>query len=146
MVSNSAAGVSLPVSSPVPAPEPSRDTANPQRTAVAQRPTVIVPSPRRNEAVAESPLSDRYDYGERVPHLVELPLSFQRQVPSLIFNSHIYASDPSGRRVMINNHYLRIGDSFSGIRVERITEEGVELSLHGRQFRVGVVRDWVSPR
>ncbi len=143
---NTTAAASPPISSPVPALAPGGDVATAQRQDIAERPTVIVPSPRRLQPLADSPLSDRLDQGERVPHLVELPLSFQRQVPNLIFNSHIYSSDPSGRRVMINNHYLSMGDSFSGIRVERITEEGVELSLQGRSFRVGVVRDWISPR
>jgi general secretion pathway protein B len=63
-----------------------------------------------------------------------------------VFNSHIYGSEPSSRRVMINNNYLKAGDFFSGIRVERITEEGVVLSKDGRSFRVGIVRDWVSPK
>jgi general secretion pathway protein B len=82
----------------------------------------------------------------RVPHLVELPLSFQKSVPDLTFNSHIYSSSPASRRVMINNKYLRVGDTFEGLRVDDITEEGVVLSRDGRRFRVGVVRDWVSPR
>ncbi|MEP5175689.1 general secretion pathway protein GspB, partial [Marinobacter alexandrii] len=82
----------------------------------------------------------------RVPHLVELPLSFQKSVPDLTFNSHIYASDPFASRVMINSNYLRRGDSFSGLRVESITQDGVVLSKQGQRFRVGIVRDWVSPR
>jgi general secretion pathway protein B len=81
-----------------------------------------------------------------VLHLVEMPLSFQKSIPDLVFNSHIYGSEPSSRRVMINNNYLKAGDFFSGIRVERITEEGVVLSKDGRSFRVGIVRDWVSPK
>lgn len=107
------------------------------------RPTVIVPN--RTEANSVPALPEQEPTG-RVPHLVELPLPFQKSIPDLIFNSHIYSSDPSARRVMINNQYMRTGDSFSGIRVDRITEEGVVLSKNGRQFRVGVVRDWVSPR
>ncbi|PHQ16174.1 general secretion pathway protein GspB [Marinobacter profundi] len=113
--------------------------------ALRERPTIIVPT--RNIAVPEAETVDLNEApAERVPHLVELPLSFQRTVPDLVFNSHIYASDPAARRVMINNSYLRVGDRFSGIRVDRITEDGVELSKDGRRFRVGVVRDWVSPR
>lgn len=111
-----------------------------------ERPTVIVPSRSRSVEGAQSMATEDPVVGERVPHLIELPVSFQKTVPDLVFNSHIYASDPLSRRVMINNQYLRVGDRFSGIRVERITEEGVELSKDGRRFRVGVVRDWVSPR
>lgn len=107
------------------------------------RPTVIVP----NRTVVEPvPAQPDQEMAGRVPHLVELPLPFQKSIPDLIFNSHIYSSEPTARRVMINNQYMRAGDSFSGIRVERITEEGVVLSKNGRQFRVGVVRDWMSPR
>lgn len=111
-----------------------------------ERPTVIVPSTRKSGAINPSSAADSEPAAARTPHLVELPLSFQKKVPDLIFNSHIYASEPSSRRVMINDNYLRPGESFSGITVERITEEGVELSMDGRRFRVGVVRDWVSPR
>lgn len=120
-------------------------TEAPVEEASRERPTVIVPTPREPRAVNPSNRADSDAPAERTPHLVELPLSFQKRVPDLIFNSHIYASEPSSRRVMINDNYLGPGESFSGITVERITEEGVELSMDGRRFRVGVVRNWVSP-
>ena len=47
---------------------------------------------------------------------------------------------------MINNRYLRTGDRFEQLTIERITEDGVVLSKNGQYFRVGTVRDWVSPR
>lgn len=126
---------------------PMPGTAEPAvEEAERERPTVIVPSARGPSPVNSSSVADGEAAAARTPHLVELPLSFQKRVPDLIFNSHIYASEPSSRRVMINDNYLRPGESFSGITVERITEEGVELSMDGRRFRVGVVRDWVSPR
>ncbi|WP_449287169.1 general secretion pathway protein GspB [Marinobacter sp. PE14] len=108
-----------------------------------ERATVIVPSSAIPETAA--PIMEPEQAG-RVPHLVELPLSFQKSVPDLTFNSHIYSSSPASRRVMINDTYLRVGDVFEGLRVDDITEEGVVLSRDGRRFRVGVVRDWVSPR
>lgn len=117
--------------------------SEPAAVAEAEKPTIIVPSVSREktqEVLSESPNSDR------VPHLIELPLSFQKSVPDLTFNSHIYASDPQARRVMINGQYLKPGDSFDGITVDRITEDGVVLRKQGQQFRVGVLRDWVSPR
>ncbi len=144
-------------------PQPSAvvDSTSPTPVApVYQPPTVIVPSGYDPGAATHSeswsqigPLAsssaeepaDNVD-GSRVPHLVELPLSFQRSVPDLTVNSHIFASVPQARRVMINNHNLRPGDSVQGLRVEQITEDGVVLSKQGQRFRLGIVRDWVSPR
>lgn len=112
---------------------------------VAERlwPAIITPSVRQQREQSEvaegGPIM-------RVPHLVELPLSFQKSIPDLMFNSHLYSTDPYASRVMINGHYLGQGDAFSGILVEEVTENGVILSKQGRRFRVGIVRDWVSPR
>ena len=112
---------------------------------VEEAPTVIVPNARRLSADGNDNYTSEPWQG-RVPHLVELPMSFQRKVPDLVFNSHVYSSQPGARSVMINSRYLRVGDSFGPLRVERITEEGVELSMDDQRFRVGVVRDWSSPR
>jgi general secretion pathway protein B len=113
----------------------------PEQAEAFEAPLVIVPS----TPVVREPLTQPAPEG-RVPHLVELPLSFQKSVPDLTFNSHIYASDPSASRVMINSQYLRPGDQLGQLRIERITEDGVIFSRDGQRFRVGTVRDWVSPR
>ncbi len=144
---------------PVPAePVPMEPVASEQASVAAsgdsgaeldmlpEKPTVIVPS-WTAEPVPTAPADEPGFTSEaRVPHLVEMPMSFQRRIPTLIFSSHVYASDPSARRVMINDNYLRPGDRFSGILVEQITVDGVVLSLDGQRFRVGVVRNWTSPR
>ncbi|WP_372981981.1 general secretion pathway protein GspB [Marinobacter sediminum] len=149
-----AQSVQAEVSEPVPVADPSpvkahADEPLAESGSVAsnesprERPTIIVPAAEatRDNSVLRAPAP-----AGRVPHLVELPLSFQKSVPDLTFNSHIYASDPYASRVMINSNYLRRGDSFSGLRVESITQDGVVLSKQGQRFRVGIVRDWVSPR
>ncbi|TBW54722.1 hypothetical protein EZI54_12685 [Marinobacter halodurans] len=112
----------------------------------SDEPTLIVPS--QSDASTPALPASNFDFadGPPVEHLVEKPIAFQRKIPDLHFSSHIYASDPAARRVMINGNYLRPGDSFSGIRVEAITSDGVVLSAYGETFRVGVVRDWTSPR
>ncbi len=149
-VKQPAAAQAEPAAEPEAEAEPEPETLVEQSLAAPadgfanERPTVIVPSARQQLSAEVAALHQ--GVGERVPHLVELPLSFQRSVPDLIFNSHVYASDPQARRVMINDHYLRVGDVFSGIRVDRITEDGVDLSKNGKRFRVGVVRDWITPR
>jgi len=123
--------------------EESEPQAVAEEPEVAEKPTIIVPSVNTSDG---NPVLPETESSGRVPHLVELPLSFQKSIPDLTFNSHLYSSDPSSSRVMINDNYLRTGDSFSGLRVERITEDGVVLSKQGQSFRVGTVRDWVSPR
>ncbi len=114
-----------------------------QTPEAAEKPTIIVPSVSANNGNPVLPVAES---SGRVPHLVELPLSFQKSIPDLTFSSHLYSSDPSSSRVMINDNYLRTGDTFSGLTVERITGDGVVLSRQGQSFRVGTVRDWVSPR
>ncbi|MBE0487127.1 general secretion pathway protein GspB [Marinobacter sp.] len=129
---------------PAPAEEPQADDEQMNEPVAVIRneaPLVIVP----DQSVRERVLTSADSQG-RVPHLVELPLAFQKSVPDLTFNSHIYSSDPEASRVMINNHYLRPGDAFGNLTVERVTEDGVVLSQGSQHFRVGTVRDWVSPR
>ncbi|MGK0524307.1 MAG: general secretion pathway protein B [Pseudomonadales bacterium] len=125
--------------------------AEPIAEPARERPTIITPSlPRERQVPALRPDETGTRVGggaeKRVPHLVELPLSFQKSIPDLMFNSHIYSTDPNASRVMINGHYLRQGDSFSGITLEEVTEDGVVFGKQGRTFRVGIVRDWMSPR
>lgn len=144
-----------PATEPVPEPQPIETRATgalesqpamkpePVQKSGSERPTVITPSLRQER---QAPVSSADGPDARVPHLVELPLSFQKRIPDLMFNSHIYSTDPNASRVMINGHYLRRGESFSGITIKNITREGVVLSKQGKVFRVGIVRDWVSPR
>lgn len=134
-----------PEAGPEPEPEPEPEP-NPEPVA-RERPTIIVPSRSSQQSTGNSGQASVSGVSSgSVPHLVEMPVDFQRTIPDLIFNSHIYASEPSSRRVMINNNYLKAGDSFSGIRVQQITEEGVVLSKNNRSFRVGSMRDWVAPK
>ena len=79
-----------------------------------------------------------------VPRLEQLPGSFQATVPTLRFNSHIHSSDPSARRVMINNLYLREGQQFAGMLVQEITDEGVVFVKDGVIFEVNASRDWIN--
>jgi general secretion pathway protein B len=135
-----------------PEPESEPELVEEQITEPARElPTIITPSIRQErQTPALRQDEPRARVGARVearvPHLVELPLSFQKSIPDLMFNSHIYSTDPYASRVMINGHYLSRGESFSGITIEDVTKDGVVLSKQGRTFRMGIVRDWMSPR
>lgn len=104
-------------------------------------PTIIVP-----RAMAQQQELTATRSQGRVPHLVELPLSFQKSIPDLTFNSRIVSSNSSASSVMINSQYLRAGDSMGSLLIEQINEDGVVFRKDGQQFRVGTMRNWVSPR
>ena len=74
--------------------------------------------------------------------LSELSVNFQRDIPSLIFNSHIYSDDPAARRVMINNIYLREGQRIEGMTLHAIGEFEILLEKNDELFTMPVLRDW----
>ncbi len=120
--------------------------------AVIEEPMIITPKSGARpyagpvyDDISEEVIVDEPDLSS-VKHVSDFPQSFQRRIPDLMFNSHIFTDTPSSRRVMINNVYLREGQVFSGLKVVQITEEGVVLSLDDEAFNVGVLRDWQSPR
>ncbi|MFT6908174.1 MAG: general secretion pathway protein B [Oleiphilaceae bacterium] len=78
-------------------------------------------------------------------HLNDLDLSFKKRIPDISFNSHIYSTNPADRRVMINDLYLREGQSFSGITIETIGEFYILLSKNSQRFKIPVLRDWFTP-
>ncbi len=78
-------------------------------------------------------------------HLNDMDLSFQKGIPDIRFNSHIYSTNPADRRVMINDLYLREGQSFSGIYIETIGEFYIVLSKSAQRFKISVLRDWYTP-
>jgi general secretion pathway protein B len=142
------------------------DTKAADSPVVAEKVAAPAPTNAVNEKVLEPSRAEK-DYGEptiivprpggdssgltvtpppgRVPHLVELPLSFQKSVPDLMFNSHIVSSNPAASSVMVNNQYLRIGDRMGSLWLESINEDAVVFRKGDQRFRVGAQRNWVSP-
>jgi general secretion pathway protein B len=86
------------------------------------------------------------DYFETIAHLNDLPSAFQASIPDIRFNSHIYSLQQAERRVMINDFYLKEGQSFSGMKIQRIGEFYIELEKQGQHFKLPVLRDWFSPK
>jgi general secretion pathway protein B len=58
-------------------------------------------------------------------------------LPDLRLDLHVYAANPAERFVFINMRKLREGESLpEGVRVDEITQNGVELSYRGRRFAI----------
>lgn len=72
-----------------------------------------------------------------------LPPSVQRQIPDMTFSSHIYSDDADLRMVNINGTFMSEGDMIAdGVRVDRITEDGVVVSFKHYLIEMSVLRDW----
>ena len=107
------------------------------------QPVVPVPAPVSPAPVSTPPPIPNEPVFQTI---AALPLDMQRRIPDLRFNSHIYSSMASARRVMINSILLREGDRFSGMQLLEITPEGIVLSLDGLPFTVDASMDWSAPR
>lgn len=81
------------------------------------------------------------DYSQ-VQFLYEMDARQQPRVPKLKFNSHIYSDQPDARRVMINNIYLREGQSLSGLDVVQIGEANIVFRKGNTLFKLPAMRDW----
>ncbi|MFT4798866.1 MAG: general secretion pathway protein B [Candidatus Azotimanducaceae bacterium] len=75
--------------------------------------------------------------------ITELPINVQRQIPNLVFSSHLYSDDAGFRMVNINNKMIREGDMVANdLELLEITEGGVVLGYLHYVFEVSVLRDW----
>jgi general secretion pathway protein B len=108
-----------------------------QSTAQVTRGSVTIASePIDRQAIMQgSPYED-------VEYLYNMNVSSRPKVKPLRFNSHIYSDDPSARRVMINNIYLREGQELAGIQVLEIGELDIVFEKAGTQFKLPAMRDW----
>lgn len=89
------------------------------------RPATRAPPPARPAAVSE----------DFVPTINDLTPQATAGLPTLNLDLHVYATDPARRFVFINNRrYLEGATTPEGVRVERITRDGVVLQWRGMQF------------
>ncbi len=69
----------------------------------------------------------------------ELPPSVQQELPQIIISGHFYAADPSSRVVVINGKAMHEGEILAGgLRLQRITSDGVVMDYQGYCFRKGL--------
>jgi len=74
-----------------------------------------------------------------VTAMTELPLAIQQELPPLSISVHAYSAKPADRLVDINGRLLHEGDEVApGLKLERITPDGMVLSYKGYTFHRGV--------
>lgn len=105
----------------------------------AARAAPVSPTPRETvipgPAPAAPPPVARADDG--VKFLRAMPPDFQRDLPALVVNIHIYSPNESDRILYINNRQYQAGDRVrEDIHVEAIVEDGAVLSFRGQRFKL----------
>lgn len=69
----------------------------------------------------------------------ELPKSIQQELPDMHVSLHLYSTRPANSFVDINNQMLQEGANVApGLKLEKITPDGMEFSYKGYRFRRGV--------
>lgn len=58
----------------------------------------------------------------------------KRQVPSFVYSSHNFSSDPYKRSIVLNGKTMREGGELGALRVVKITRDGVVFSVGGVEF------------
>lgn len=106
---------------------------------------IPITSQRPVKASETASATQNSEYFEGIQHLSDMSLEFQKTIPDIRFNSHIYSDRPSERRVIINDLYLKEGQGFSGMKIVTIGEFYIELEKQGESFKLPVLRDWFRP-
>ncbi|MFT5011738.1 MAG: general secretion pathway protein B [Planctomycetaceae bacterium] len=138
-----------------PSPEPSADNSvatQPANTNTAQAKPALPPAnvqvaPPVQSLAPDSEVISPTSIPLRAPatpvRITELPINVQRQIPNLVFSSHLYSDDSGFRMVNINGKMIREGDMLANdLKLVEITEGGVVLNYRHYLFEVSVLRDW----
>lgn len=99
-------------------------------------PRVALPTTDKPASIAQPDTTA--DQGH-VMAMEELPLGIRQELPELTISMHAYSPNPAKRLVSINNKLLHEGDTAaSGVKLEKITPEGMIFSFRGYRFSRGV--------
>lgn len=81
---------------------------------------------------------------QQIPLLTQLSARYQRTIPSIDYELHMYAENGRGF-VTINGAVLKTGSVIdSGLRVIAVLHDSVVLEFKGKQFRLPALNSWVN--
>ncbi len=72
-----------------------------------------------------------------IPFIEELSSVVRTNIPKMKFAGHTYAENPDKRMILVNNNIRREGENIeAGLKLEKITWEGVIMDYKGTRFRI----------
>lgn len=124
-----------------------------RRGAARPSPPPAAPAERARAVVAEPSADTDRSGGEEgggrvaIPHARELPPDIQAQLPAIAVSLHLYAREPSARRVGVGGKVLHEGEAVAGdLAIARITRDGVVFRFRDREFFLGALDEWRARR
>lgn len=116
-----------------PTPPPVRDLV--EQTRVTPKPT---PRPQAPPAISASlPAAAPASTANDVRLLRVMPPDFQKSLPEMVVNIHVYAANQAERILYINNRQYQAGDKVrDDVVVEEIVEDGAVLNFRGQRFKL----------
>jgi general secretion pathway protein B len=112
------------------APQPSAAQASPASVPVQAKaaPVAVPPEAKPAEPAESQPWA-----------LADLPINVQQEIPAMNVMFHAYSSDPAQRLVEVNGKPMHEGDALAaGLKLEKITQDGMVFSYKGYRFKTGV--------
>ncbi len=95
------------------------------------------PSPAESDKVATEPEAETVDEAEVPPILYEMSSAYQRSVPPLHIDVHVYSQSAKKRFVIINGKKYHEGEAMeSGAVLEAITFGGIVVAFQDKRFRL----------
>jgi len=126
----------------LPSPAQAGVQATPPGAAMPSRPLALAREVRR-EATAGSRIETAAEERKSRPDsrlygIAELPPALQKEARSIMVAGFAQASDAGERMAIINDRAWREGDEVTtGLKVERISNDGVIFNFKGYRFRKG---------
>jgi hypothetical protein len=78
-----------------------------------------------------------------IPSIFSLDRQFQKTIPIITYDAHVYASDNKSGFVILNGTKKRSGEKMrNGVYVERVAENSVILSYDGVVFLLPAMKSW----
>lgn len=97
-----------------------------------------IPSAQQAAAPSASPSSSL-----DITSIYDIERTFQKTIPSIAYDAHIYASDSNSGFVILNGVKWRQGERMrNGIYIEKIAENELILSYQGVVFSLPAMRSW----
>ncbi|MEH6557590.1 MAG: general secretion pathway protein GspB [Oceanicoccus sp.] len=102
------------------------------------------------QAILETPTpKENVDNGreilQKIPLITNLSSRFQRTVPNINYQLHVYSDKENSGFVNLNGSIHKIGSQIlPGMRVIAILKDSVVLDYRGTQFRLPAMNSWVN--